>query len=215
MRLEKEDIQFIDTYLENSDVVFADIRMEMVDHVASDIENRMNNSNTNDFYNEFKAYMVEHKAQLLKDNRQFLKSADRKIWKALVKEFLTPITLILFLASCFGFYVLHKYLDLETFKLYVSFVPLVGLIGFLLTYVFYQNLKKLQRFSVVERLAFPFFALYQLTTLTYNLSKRTKGSDNIIWFIVGVSLVLTLMIIMFKVSIKLFKSYERQYKALV
>ena len=115
MKLTKEHIQFIDTYLENSDIIYADIRMEMVDHVASDIEDRIKAGDTRDFYYIFKDYMVENKAQLLNENKQFLKSADKKIWKALLKEFINPITLLLFLVSCIGFYLLHENYDLERF----------------------------------------------------------------------------------------------------
>tara|TARA_R110002049_G_scaffold192470_5_gene361354 strand:+ start:68 stop:718 length:651 start_codon:yes stop_codon:yes gene_type:complete len=214
IRLEKEEIQFIDTYLENSDVVFADIRMEMVDHVASDIEDRMHASNADDFYNVFKVYMVENKAQLLMDNRQFLKSADRKIWKALVKAFFKPITAILFLVFCLAFYLLSQNYGIEVLKWFVSIIPLIGFIGFIVTYVIYQSVKSLKRFSVVERLAFPFYAFYQLPNLFLNFTRKSADTNTMIWLIISVSLGLTLISLLIIVSVKLFKSYERQYKTL-
>ena len=151
MKLTTKDIQFIDNYLDNSDVIYADIRMEMVDHVASDIESRIESGDTRDFYYVFKDYMVENKAQLLNDNKQFLKSADRKIWKAFLKEFLNPLTLLIFLTSFGGFYFLYSNFNIEMFRLIISYVPLIGLSGFLLTYVVYHKVKNLKRFSVVER----------------------------------------------------------------
>ena len=212
MKLTKEDIQFIDTYLENSDVVFADIRMEMVDHVASDIEDRMQASKTNDFYNVFKAYMVEHKAQLLKDNKQFLKYADKKIWKTFLKAFLSPLTLLIFLASYGGFYFLFSNFNIETFRLIISYVPLIGLSGFLLTYVVYHKVKNLKRFSVVERLAFPFLVFYQLPNLVFNFSHQNKDFRTILWVIAFVSFILTIKILLVMISINLFKSYEKRFK---
>ena len=214
MKLTKEQIQFIDTYLENSDVVFADIRMEMVDHVASDIESRMQASTTNDFYNVFKGYMVQNKAKLLKDNRQFFKSADIKIWRAFLKEFLNPLTLLIFLASFGGFYFLYSNFNIETFRLIISYVPLIGLSGFLLTYVVYHKVKNLKRFSVVERLAMPFLVFYQIPNIIFNFSHQAKDLTTVLWILGIVSIVLTLMLVLVRVSIKLFKSYEKQYKTL-
>ena len=43
MKLTKENIKFIDTYLENSNIIHIDIRMEMLDHIASVIETKMEN----------------------------------------------------------------------------------------------------------------------------------------------------------------------------
>jgi hypothetical protein len=214
MELTKEDIQFIDTYLENSDIVFADIRMEMVDHVASGIEAQIEAGDTRDFYDVFKDYMIENKARLLKDNKQFLKSADKKILKQLYKELLRPLTPLLFIASCVGFYLLYINLSLETFKNYISVIPLLGLIGFLLIYVVYSQSKHLKRFSAVERLAWPFFLVYQISVVILNLSNRIKDDSSIFWLIGGLSLALTLLLLLIRVSIKLFKSYEIRFRIL-
>lgn len=212
MKLSEEDIQFINTYLENSDVVFADIRMEMVDHVASDIESRMEAGDTRSFYDVFKTYMVENKAQLLKDNKQFLKSADKKIWKAFLKAFLSPMTPLLFLIAYVVFYVVYLNVGIETFRLIISYVPLIGLSGFLLTYVVYHKVKNLKRFSVVERLAFPFLVFYQLPNLVFNFSNQTKDLRTILWVIGFVSFILTIKILLVVISIKLFMNYEKRFK---
>lgn len=211
-KLEKEDIQFIDTYLENSDIVFADIRMEMVDHVASGIEVKMSEGDTRDFYFIFKEYMVENKAKLLQGNNKFLKSADKKIWNALLKELMTPIMPLLFLASFFGFYMLHKHLSLEAFQNLVSMIPLLGLIGFLLMYVVYSHQKQLKRFSAVERLAWPFFVSYQISVIVLSFSKSAKEDSSTFWLIGGLSLALTFMLLLIRISLKLFKSYNERFK---
>ncbi|WP_179021478.1 hypothetical protein [Winogradskyella forsetii] len=214
MNLTTEQIQFIDNYLESSDIVFADIRMEMVDHVASDIEQLMNSTDTRDFYYVFKDYMIEKKEELLNNNKQFLKSADKKIWYVFLKELKNPMTLLLFLGSCFGFYLLNKNFDVDTFRIFVSIIPLFGFIGFILTYVVYQSVKINKRFSVVERLAFPFFAFYQLPNIFLSRTEEINDTSNLIWLIGGASLAITLMIVLFVISIKLFKNYERQYKSM-
>lgn len=211
MKLSKEDIQFIDTYLENSEVVYVDIRMEMVDHVASDIEGRIQVGDTREFYYIFRDYMVENKAQLLEDNKQFLKSADKKIGKAFVKEIFSPVTPLIFLASCLMFYVLYHYFSFEAFRLFVS---LVGSTGFILTYVIYHNVTNLKRFSVVERLAMPFLAFYQLGNLIFYTSKQVNEVSDLFWLIGGLSLALTLMLVLVSMSIKLFNSYQRRFKTI-
>lgn len=214
MKLTKEDIQFIDTYLENSDIVFADIRMEMVDHVASGIEAQFEVGDMRDFYEVFKDYMIENKVRLLKDNKQFLKSADKKILKKLSKELLQPLTMLLFVASCVLFYQLYINLSFETFKNYISIIPLLGLIGFLLIYVVYSQSKQLKRFSAVERLAWPFFITYQISVIVLNLSTRLEGDGFIFWIVGGLSLALTLLLVLVRVSLKIFQSYNKRYKTI-
>jgi hypothetical protein len=213
MKLSKEDIQFIDTYLENSEVVYVDIRMEMVDHVASDIEGRIHVGDTREFYYIFKDYMVENKAQLLEDNKQFLKSADKKIGKALLKEFVNPLTLLIFLASCIGFYLLYLNFNKQTFELFVSFIPLLCLAGFALIYVVYYKVKNLKRFSGFERLGFLSGVFFQITNIFF-MNYRVNDERTILWVIVGVSLTLALMFMMFKAGTKLFKSYKSRFKNL-
>ncbi len=68
MKLSKEDIKFIDTYLENSDVIYADIRQEMLDHIASGVEKKMK-TEEQDFYDAFKEYMGINKGEILKNNK--------------------------------------------------------------------------------------------------------------------------------------------------
>lgn len=214
MKLTTKDIQFIDAYLENSDVIYADIRIEMVDHVASDIENRIEAGDTRDFYHVFKDYMIENKTQLLKNNKQFVKSADKKIWKALLQALLSPKTPFLFLIYCIGFYLLYLNFSLIMFRSFIVIIPLLGVVGFIFTYAIYQNINKLKRFSVVERLALPFLAFYQVTNIIFNFSKFSENSDSIFWVIVAVSLTLTLMSLLIIICIKLFKNYDKRFKNL-
>jgi hypothetical protein len=65
MKLENEQIQFIDQYLTKSEVVFDDLRMELIDHVASAVSHKMVEENIA-FYDAFKNYMVENKKSVLK-----------------------------------------------------------------------------------------------------------------------------------------------------
>ena len=95
MKLNKEQIHFIDTYLKNSGIEFIDIRMEMLDHIASAVENKMQKENL-DFYHAYKNYMVIHKKQHLKANKQFIKTTDKKVLIAIGRFFIKPNSLFLF-----------------------------------------------------------------------------------------------------------------------
>lgn len=69
MKLSKEEIKFIDTYLQSSEVVYTDIRQEMVDHIATAIEEKME-LEQEDFYKTFKSYMLANKKEILKNNKK-------------------------------------------------------------------------------------------------------------------------------------------------
>jgi hypothetical protein len=69
MKLTKDDIVFIDTYLKNNDVIYDDIRYEMIDHIATAIEEKMQ-LEQEDFYNAFKSYMLVNKKAILKNNKK-------------------------------------------------------------------------------------------------------------------------------------------------
>jgi hypothetical protein len=202
MKLEKEQIQFIDNYLDNSDVVYADIRMEMVDHVASGIEAIIDAGDTRDFYYIFKDYMVENKAKLLDDNKRFLKSADKKIWKAILNELPKPLTIIIFIVAFFGFYNAFNHLDFKSFRILIFTIPFGTFLGFGVFYLIYSKYYGLGRFSVTERLSFPMLLFYQLSSL-------------ILWVIGIVSMSLTFLFILSKISLSFAKIYQERFKNLV
>lgn len=69
MKLSKENIQSINNYLKHEGFVYVDIRMEMVDHVANAVEQKMVAENLN-FYDAFKSYMISHKKEIMKQNKE-------------------------------------------------------------------------------------------------------------------------------------------------
>ncbi len=215
VQLDKEQIQFIDNYLDNSDVVYADIRMEMVDHVASGIEARIDIGDTRDFYYIFKDYMIENKTKLLDDNKRFLKTADKKIFKAILKELPKPLTIIIFIVAFFGFYMAFNYLDFKTFRFLIFLIPFGTFLGFGLLYMVYSKYYGLGRFSVIERLCFPMLLFYQMSSLIFNISHRTTEMNKALWVIGIVSISLTLLFILIKISLNFAKIYQERFKNLV
>ena len=109
MKLTKEEIQFIDTYLKSSGVLYADIRQEMVDHVATGVEQKMGEEAL-DFYQAFKAYMRVHKKDLLKNTT----TRWRFSWDA-VRQFslfmVQPYSILMGILLFFFF----KYIDVNSY----------------------------------------------------------------------------------------------------
>ena len=215
VQLDKEQIQFIDNYLDNSDVVYADIRMEMVDHVASGIEARIDKGDTRDFYYIFKDYMIENKTNLLDDNKRFLKAADKKIFKAILKELPKPLMIIIFIVAFYGFYMAFNYLDFKTFRFLIFLIPFGTFLGFGILYMVYSKYYGLERFSVIERLSFPMLLFYQMSSLIFNISHRTTEMNKALWVIGIVSISLTLLFILIKISLNFAKIYQERFKNLV
>ena len=215
VQLDKEQIQFIDNYLDNSDVVYADIRMEMVDHVASGIEARIDKGDTRDFYYIFKDYMIENKTNLLDDNKRFLKAADKKIFKAILKELPKPLTIIIFIVAFYGFYMAFNYLDFKTFRFLIFLIPFGTFLGFGILYMVYSKYYGLERFSVIERLSFPMLLFYQMSSLIFNISHRTTEMNKALRVIGIVSISLTLLFILIKISLNFAKIYQERFKNLV
>jgi len=211
-KLDKEQIKFIDNYLDNSDVIYADIRMEIVDHVASDIEAKIGAGDQRDFYFIFKDYMVENKRKLLDENKQFLKSTDKKIVKAVLKELAKPLTAIIFVLSFLAFYLAFNHLDFKTFRTLIFLIPFGTFLGFGLLYLVYSKYYGLERFSVIERLLFPMLIFYHLSSLIFNISHRTTELNKALWVIGIVSFSLTLLFILIKISLGFAKIYEHRYK---
>jgi hypothetical protein len=184
MKLSQEHIAFIDRYLENSDVIYADIRMEMVDHVASDIEVEMEAGDHRPFYEIFKDYMLSNKRTLLKSNNSFLKAADRKIFKAFVRGALRFESLIVFLLMAVGLHFINEHSSLSVFKSVVFGLPAVLTFGYGIVYLIYIKWKGLERFSMVERLSFPFIFFSNLVVALRNIYSPLQEGGSMTYIIV-------------------------------
>ena len=210
-KLTKENIQFIENYLENSDVFYADIRMEMTDHIASAIEDEMNDGDQREFYYIFKDYMVENKARLIND-RNFIKSANKKVMRLLAKDLFTIKTLLVFLIVVLGFVTLFNNVDFELFKT-TAYIPVFSIIPIAVIYYIMISIYKLNRFSVVERLAFPYIIIFQFVNIiSLILKKQIDYGQNFYLLIGSLAIFVTLIYVLLKVSINVVLSYKKQFK---
>lgn len=212
MRLTFENILFIDNYLENSDVIYKDIRLEMIDHIASAIEAKMANGDDRDFYYIFKDYMVEHKARLLNNNKQFIKSADKKLLKLIVKQLVSLPCVVAFIAFLFIFNYVNYSLHGNITESWVSAVPILTSIVLGLIYIIALQVFKLNRFSSLERLGFIFGISFQLFHFCWNITNLEFMQNLDVVFIGLVSFTLSALLAMVLVTFKQVKYYKKQFK---
>ncbi|RKE98855.1 hypothetical protein [Ichthyenterobacterium magnum] len=212
-KLSKDNIQFIENYLENSDVLYADIRMEMTDHVASAIEEQMQTESHRDFYFVFKDYMVENKARLLENNKQFLKNVDKSIARQLFRQILKLTTLFVFVFSFLVVYKLINYIEKDQLRNIVILFPMLSTIPFLVLYGLSLKIFRLPRFSGIERLSFVYLIFFQVlnfvATLLGNYIK-TNTNDSLV--ALCLALIITVSTVVMQLTFTIIKQYRRDYK---
>ena len=182
MKLTKQQIQFIDTYLIKNEVIYVDIRQEMLDHIALAVEQKMEVDNQG-FYDAFKDYMLQHKKEILRNNKTIRGSywdAFRKFSLFLLKPYMLVFGGLLFL--------LFKDINFDSYFTDISFHQTISLIilaiGLFQLVYFYVYLKK--RFYSVEKngSVLPIIYFIHLSILTYFNSENVNGySFSIIIFL--------------------------------
>ena len=148
MKLNKQEIKFIDTYLIKNEVIFVDIRQEMLDHIALAVEERMD-AEKQDFYDAFKDFMVQHKKEILANNKShagFTLETAQNFLGFLVKPYMLVFGVVLFLFFT-SVNVNHYFSKNFTFN-NLMFVMIAFIALFQIVY-FYVYLKK--RFYSIEK----------------------------------------------------------------
>ncbi|WP_299524254.1 hypothetical protein [Winogradskyella sp.] len=214
--LSKDQIHFIDNYLENSDVLYADIRMEMVDHVGSAIEKQMKLQKTEDFYSVFKDYMVASKANLLENNKKFLRDVDKGIFKRLFRLLSKPRAIIAFILLVF---ISYKVMTINGHNSIVDifyWFPNASIVPFLILYFVMLKVFKLSRFSGVERLVFVYMVFFQLLNLLRILFRGYFNSETANYVIISVvvSTMILIPIVLLQLTYHIMNQYRLKYKSI-
>ena len=195
MKLSKEEIKFIDTYLQKSDVIFVDLRTEMTDHIATGIEEKMEHERVN-FYYAFKEYMVKNKRELLKSNNKmagYYLSSISQFSKTLYK----PYNIILGLLIIIGYRYFNDYRILKTLHHVLFFT----IFGFSVLQVI-VNLVIRKRYFYLEKTSIILFVIYYFDLFLNGFSKDFYGN----YFTVGITLFLYVaFIVHYFVTIKKFR----------
>ncbi|WP_396165765.1 hypothetical protein [Flavobacterium sp.] len=148
MKLTKDDIVFIDTYLIKNEVIYVDIRLEVLDHIALAVEQKMEVDNQ-DFYDAFKDFMVQHKKEILRNNKThsgFNLHAAQNFLLFLIKPYWLVFVVVLFLF--FKYVKVNSYFSQNFTFGNLIFVMIASIALFQFVY-FYVYLKK--RFYSIEK----------------------------------------------------------------
>lgn len=176
MKLNKEDIKFIDNFLEKKGIKYLDIRSELLDHLATEFEEKSSDVLLDDY--------LLSKIKFIKDfskkqQKTIHWNYQKQLWLQFAKFFYKAKYMLIFSGLVALGYALLQILTLDNFSLICYFTLLV-----LVVYpVFYQikyskAVKKVQSMqSLFTIIALPSFFLY-----TFNVAKDFLVEN--FWFLI-------------------------------
>lgn len=198
MKLNEEQITFIDNYLQKSEVIFVDIRAELTDHIASAVEEKMETGNL-DFYDAFKDFMVHNKKEMLRERNYFLPST-LSFLKTLYKSYNVLIAIVISVMIYFG---LQKEDELSLLTLANKAVFFI-----ILTFGLIQTIQILitkKRFAYLERTSFSLMVIYFINLIFNGFLDNFYGN----YYSQGIMIfLLTAFLIHYTLTILKFKSSE-------
>ena len=178
MKLNKNQIQFIDGYLQRNDVIYVDIRAEMIDHIATGVEEKMKVEDI-EFHDAFVSYV--------NSNRKEIFSMNKKTWQSTLPElknyfrfFLKPkslftVTLIIMLFFTFQETMIYTFLKED-----LSFYFLLMFLCYsVLTMIYFWGIKK-ERYYFIERSNIVLAILYWINLFIFKPNKKKKYISDVL-----------------------------------
>jgi len=159
MKLTKEEIKLIDSFLVGQNIKYLDVRSELIDHLATDFEENSNYVLLEDFLIS-KVSFIKDFAKKQQKNIHW--SYQKQLWIQLAKFFYKPKFLLLLFGLAGLSYIVLQFFTLEKFSLICYFV----LMTLVLYPLFYQikyskAIKKVQSLqSLFTVTALPMIFLY-------------------------------------------------------
>ena len=154
MRLNKEEILFIDNYLSQAGMIYIDIRLEWVDHIATSIEAELDEEKSLVFYDVFKAFMVTHKKEILKTYEDQLQKVSNAVLLRFVKGFLKLDVLFLTLVLLGMVTSLEVLPIVNRYQEYLLIVPLGVAFLFVVLYLKGSRVSETRGLLVLSLLSF-------------------------------------------------------------
>lgn len=207
MKLSKEEIQFIDTYLVNKDIIYVDIRYEMIDHIASAVEEKMEAENIN-FYEAFKDYMVLNRNEFFKTNKKYIRIAWRNAVKILVKNTINPVFIGVILLIYFLFYGIKNLFSRFNHEDDFYSLQLILMLIFGGMYL-YKHFSDADRFSVADKMIWLYWVLFYLSSWIFKLQDQIHSLNLLL---VYYSIMFGIAVIAFYTYFELIKSYKNKFK---
>lgn len=178
MKLNKNQIQFIDGYLQRNDVIYVDIRAEMIDHIATGVEEKMKVEDI-EFQDAFVSYV--------NSNRKEIFSMNKKTWQSTLPElknyfrfFLKPkslftVTLIIMLFFTFQETMIYTFLKED-----LSFYFLLMFLCYsVLTMIYFWGIKK-ERYYFIERSNIVLAILYWINLFIFKPFEKQKYISDVL-----------------------------------
>ena len=162
MRLSKEQIQYIDSFLSKQGIKYLDIRYELIDHLASDYENSEQKNLDNYLYS--KLPFIKDFAKKRKNTIHW--AYQNQLWKRIFLFFYKPKYVLTTILILFILYFIVYNLKIKTVIILV-FLPIITaqLIG-----VYFSFKHKTKKLISLEHL-FNIMALPSLFLFTFNILK--------------------------------------------
>jgi hypothetical protein len=204
MKLNQENIQFIDNYLKNSEVIYYDIRMEMLDHVATAVEQKMEAENL-DFYDAFKSYMVVNKKEILKGNKE-----EGLHFREPLKKFglfvIQPFQILLAIGV---FFLVYFFSNIYGLNVYSNYLYLFIIITYLIFGISHYLLTKKKKFYYIDRNFSIIFLLFQIANPLHK-----NANENLVTFVVFNSSLLFIFFAFLRFYYLEMKSFNQKNKHL-
>lgn len=176
MKLNQNQIQFIDGYLHRNDVIYVDIRAEMIDHIATGVEEKMKVEDI-EFHDAFVSYV--------NSNRKEIFSMNKKTWQSTLSElknyfrfFLKPKSLFAVVLIIMLFFTFRKTMVYTFLKEDLSFYFLLIFLSYsMLSMIYFFGIKK-KRYYFIERSNIVLSILYWINLFLFKpFDKQEYISD--------------------------------------
>lgn len=158
MKLNQNQIQFIDGFLQRNDVIYLDIRAEMIDHIATAVEEKMEIENI-DFHEAFVSYVNSNRKEIFSMNKNIWRFALPEIKNYLIYFFKpTSLFLVVFIIALYFFLNKNGYQNFVKENLPMYVLGSIVVISFL-SFIYFGIIKK-QQYFFVEKNGIVFLILY-------------------------------------------------------
>jgi hypothetical protein len=209
MKLSKENLQFIDTYLLNSNVVHTDVRLELTDHVASAIEKELTENTNTTFYQVFKQYMVENKTTLLGNTKKFANASLKKTCSLFLRHFISFKNIVL-LVFLFGIQkLLLQYFPVKELIISLCYLSIFLYVVFML--VFSLIRKKIKYSSLDSLLTFQLLINYIFIFPMIQFHDRLLNAFDANTLLIVFSVLISIMAVLLKLILGFKKEYKLKY----
>lgn len=167
MKLTKDQIQFIDTYLEKSGITWFDLKLELVDHFVTKIEAILTDQPNLNITEAIHRVKLEFGTKgfrpiIVEKTKHIEKQFFKDVFKFFIAFFSIPKILITILLT-FILNTLYLYIEIKE-------IFFLGLISILFLFSFYSMYKSFRRRSINNKKHLTLQHMFQFATVTNSLA---------------------------------------------